>query len=387
MSIRGKAAIVGIGQTEFSKDSGRSTLHMALEAILQALGDAGLQPNDVDGVVKMSANSDIFEIDLLRSLNLSNLRFFNEIPHGGGAACGTIVGAVAAVASGMADVVITFRSLNERSERRFGQSTVGGGVGGWGQDKIPHGLVTPAQWVAMFGQRYLHEYNYTTEEFGRVSVLCRKHASMNPHAMMFERPITLEDHQISRWITEPLRLFDCCLDTDGACAAIVVSAEKAKQLKGTPAYIVAAAQGTGSRTEMMTSYQRKSLARLEEAESTAKELYRVAELEPKDIDVAEIYDHFTPMVLMALEAYGFAELGKAPELFREGRLELDGDMPMNTHGGHLGEGYLHGFGHIVEGVRQIRGTAVNQAKGARTCLVTSGTGVPTSGIILAKEPV
>ena len=387
MSIRGKAAIVGIGQTEFSKDSGRSTLHMALEAILQALGDAGLQPNDVDGVVKMSANSDIFEIDLLRSLNLSNLRFFNEIPHGGGAACGTIVGAVAAVASGMADVVITFRSLNERSERRFGQSTVGGGVGGWGQDKIPHGLVTPAQWVAMFGQRYLHEYNYTTEEFGRVSVLCRKHASMNPHAMMFERPITLEDHQISRWITEPLRLFDCCLDTDGACAAIVVSAEKAKQLKGTPAYIVAAAQGTGSRTEMMTSYQRKSLARLEEAESTAKELYRVAELEPNDIDVAEIYDHFTPMVLMALEAYGFAELGKAPELFREGRLELDGDMPMNTHGGHLGEGYLHGFGHIVEGVRQIRGTAVNQAKGARTCLVTSGTGVPTSGIILAKEPV
>ena len=387
MSIRGKAAIVGIGQTEFSKDSGRSTLHMALEAILQALGDAGLQPNDVDGVVKMSANSDIFEIDLLRSLNLSNLRFFNEIPHGGGAACGTIVGAVAAVASGMADVVITFRSLNERSERRFGQSTVGGGVGGWGQDKIPHGLVTPAQWVAMFGQRYLHEYNYTTEEFGRVSVLCRKHASMNPHAMMFERPITLEDHQISRWITEPLRLFDCCLDTDGACAAIVVSAEKAKQLKGTPAYIVAAAQGTGSRTEMMTSYQRKSLARLEEAESTAKELYRVAELEPKDIDVAEIYDHFTPMVLMALEAYGFAELGKAPELFREGRLELDGDMPMNTHGGHLGEGYLHGFGHIVEGVRQIRGTAVNQAKSARTCLVTSGTGVPTSGIILAKEPV
>ena len=387
MSIRGKAAIVGIGQTEFSKDSGRSTLHMALEAILQALGDAGLQPNDVDGVVKMSANSDIFEIDLLRSLNLSNLRFFNEIPHGGGAACGTIVGAVAAVASGMADVVITFRSLNERSERRFGQSTVGGGVGGWGQDKIPHGLVTPAQWVAMFGQRYLHEYNYTTEEFGRVSVLCRKHASMNPHAMMFERPITLEDHQISRWITEPLRLFDCCLDTDGACAAIVVSAEKAKQLKGTPAYIVAAAQGTGSRTEMMTSYQRKSLARLEEAESTAKELYRVAELEPKDIDVAEIYDHFTPMVLMALEAYGFAELGKAPELFREGRLELDGDMPMNTHGGHLGEGYLHGFGHIVEGVRQIRGTAVNQAKSARTCLVTSGTGVPTSGIILAREPV
>ena len=385
MTIRNKAAIVGIGQTEFSKDSGRSTLRMALEAILQALDDAGLKPKDVDGVVKMSANNDIFEIDLLRSLNLSNLRFFHEIPHGGGAACGTIAGAVSAVVSGMADVVITFRSLNERSERRFGQSTVGGGVGGWGQDKIPHGLVTPAQWVAIFGQRYLHEYGHTTEVFGRVSVLCRKHAATNPHAMMYERPITLEDHQISRWITEPLRLFDCCLDTDGASAAIVVSAEKAKQLKGTPAYIAAAAQGTGSRTEMMTSYQRKSLARLEEAEATAAELYRTAELEPKQIDVAEIYDHFTPMVLMALEAYGFAGLGQAPQLFREGRLELDGDLPMNTHGGHLGEGYLHGFGHIIEGVRQIRGSAVNQVENVKTCLVTSGTGVPTSAIILSKE--
>ncbi|MCH8064585.1 MAG: lipid-transfer protein [Chloroflexi bacterium] len=385
MTIRNKAAIVGIGQTEFSKDSGRSTLRMALEAILQALDDAGLKPQDVDGVVKMSANNDIFEIDLLRSLNLSNLRFFHEIPHGGGAACGTIAGAVAAIASGMADVVVTFRSLNERSERRFGQSTVGGGVGGWGQDKIPHGLVTPAQWIAIFGQRYLHEYGHTTEEFGRVSVLCRKHAATNPHAMMYERPITLEDHQNSRWITEPLRLFDCCLDTDGACAAIVVSAEKAKQLKGTPAYIAAAAQGTGSRTEMMTSYQRKSLARLEEAEATAAELYRTAELEPQQIDVAEIYDHFTPMVLMALEAYGFAEPGQSPHLFREGRLELDGDLPLNTHGGHLGEGYLHGFGHIVEGVRQIRGSAVNQVEDAKTCLVTSGTGVPTSAIILSKE--
>ena len=385
MTIRNKAAIVGIGQTEFSKDSGRSTLRMALEAILQALDDAGLKPQDVDGVVKMSANNDIFEIDLLRSLNLSNLRFFHEIPHGGGAACGTIVGAVAAIASGMADVVVTFRSLNERSERRFGQSTVGGGVGGWGQDKIPHGLVTPAQWIAIFGQRYLHEYGHTTEEFGRVSVLCRKHAATNPHAMMYERPITLEDHQNSRWITEPLRLFDCCLDTDGACAAIVVSAEKAKQLKGTPAYIAAAAQGTGSRTEMMTSYQRKSLARLEEAEATAAELYRTAELEPQQIDVAEIYDHFTPMVLMALEAYGFAEPGQSPHLFREGRLELDGDLPLNTHGGHLGEGYLHGFWHIVEGVRQIRGSAVNQVEDVKTCLVTSGTGVPTSAIILCKE--
>jgi acetyl-CoA acetyltransferase len=129
----------------------------------------------------------------------------------------------------MADVVATFRSLNERSERRFGISAMGGGVTHWRQYYLPHGLVTPAQWVAIFGQRYLHEYGLTTEALGHVSVLIRKHAATNPHAMMYQRPITLEDHHSSRWIAEPLRLLDCCLDTDGACAAIVVSAEKAKQ--------------------------------------------------------------------------------------------------------------------------------------------------------------
>ena len=385
MTIRNRAAIVGVAQTEFSKDSGRSTLRLALEVILEALKDAGLRPQDVDGVVKMHANDDIFEIDLLRNLNLPNLRFFNEVPHGGGAACGTIAGAVAAVTSGMADVVVTFRSLNERSGRRFGESSVGGGVTHWRQYYMPHGLVTPAQWVAIFGQRYLHEYGATTDDFGLVSVLCRKHAATNPHAMMYERPITLDDHRNSRWITEPLRLLDCCLDTDGACAAIVVSAEKARTLETTPVYIAAAAQGTGSRTEMMTSYQRRDITRLEESEAVAREIYRVSELTPTDLDVIEIYDPFTPMVLMQLEAYGFAERGHSARLLRDGQLELDGRWPMNTHGGHLGDGYLHGFSHIVEAVRQIRGCAVNQVDDVRTCLVTSGVGVPTSAIVLARE--
>lgn len=385
MSIRNRAAIAGVGQTEFSKDSGRSTLRMALEAILEALGDAGLTPDDVDGMVKMSANDDIYEIDLLRNLNLRNLRFFNEVPHGGGAACGTIASAAAAVISEMADVVVTFRSLNERSERRFGMTNVGGGMTHWRQYYFPHGLVTPAQWMAIYGQRYLHEFGGTTDDFGRVSVLIRKHAAMNPHAMMYGRPITLEDHRSSRWIAEPLRLLDCCLDTDGACAVVVVSADKAKRLSTQPAFIAAAAQGTGSRSEMMTSYQRREITRLEECEAVARELWRVSEMAPKDIDVIEIYDHFTPMVLMQLEAYGFAARGNAPELFRDGRLELDGDWPLNTHGGHLGDGYLHGFSHIVEAVRQLRGTAANQVREPKTCLVTSGAGVPTSGLILSKE--
>jgi len=386
VSIRNRAAIVGIGETEFSKNSGRSTLRMALETIMQALEDAGLKPSDIDGVVKMSANRDIDEVDLARALGLANLRFFAEVPYGGGAGCGTVAVAAAAVAAEMAEVVVTFRSLNERSERRFGESSVGGGVGGWNAYFIPHGLVTPAQWIAMFGRRYLHEFDHDTDAFGMVTVLARKHAASNPHAMMYQRPITLEDHRNAEWIAEPLRLLDCCLDTDGACCALVVSAEKARQCRGKPAYIASAAQGTGSRPEVMTSWQRGSLCHLEETDAAARDLYRAAGMTPADIDVAMVYDHFTPLVLMTLESYGFAERGRAPDRFREGFFELDGKVPLNTHGGHLGEGYLHGFNHIVEGVKQLRGTAVNQvAKRPRTCLVSSAGGVPTSSLILSSE--
>jgi acetyl-CoA acetyltransferase len=205
--------------------------------------------------------------------------------------------------------------------------------------------------------------------------------------MMFGKPVTLEDHQNSRWIAEPLRLLDCTLDTDGAAVVIVTSAERAKTLgKSAPVFVAGAAQGTGSNTEMLMSYQRASIARLEESDAAAADVYRMAELTPADIETAQIYDHFTPLVLMSLESYGFAARGKAPGLFREGALELDGRWPMNTHGGHLGDGYLHGMSHIIEGVRQIRGTAVNAAaRRPRTALIASGAGVPTSALILSSE--
>ncbi|TMC47539.1 MAG: lipid-transfer protein [Chloroflexi bacterium] len=386
MTIRNQAAIVGIGRTEFSKNSGRSTLRMALETILDALDDAGLRPSDVDGVVKMSANRDIDEVELARALGLQNLRFFAEVPYGGGSGCGTVGVAASAVATEMAEVVVTFRSLNERSERRFGESSVGGGVGGWNAYYAPHGLVTPAQWMAIFGRRYLHEFDHDTDAFGMVTVLARKHAATNPHAMMYQRPITIEDHRKAEWIAEPLRLLDCCLDTDGACAAIVTSAARAKTCKSTPAYVTAATQGTGSRPEVMTAWQRDSIAHLEETDSAARELYRIAGMNPEDIDVLLVYDHFTPMVLMTIESYGFAARGQAPSRYREGYFELDGRVPLNPHGGHLGEGYIHGFNHIHEAVSQLRGNAANQVAGSpKTALVSSAGGVPTSSLILSLE--
>ncbi len=385
MSLRNKTAIVGVGETEYSKNSGRSTLKMAVEASLQACEDAGIKPREIDAIMRFSSDF-VWEIDLLRALGLPNLRAFYDISHGGGAGCGTVAAAAAVVHAGMAETVLCFRSLNERSERRYGLAQWGGRVGHWAQYNLPQGLITPAQWVAMFGRRYLHEYGHSTEVLGYVSVLCRARAASNPHAMMYNKPISLQDHQDSRWIAEPLRLLDCTLDTDGAVAFIVTSAERAKKLKGDPVYIAGVAQGTGSQTEMMMSYQRPSLSRLEEADAAAQDVYRMAELTPKDIETAQVYDHFTPMVLMSLESFGFAERGNAPDLFREGALEPDGEMPLNTHGGHLGDGYLHGMSHIIEGVRQIRGTANNQlARMPKTALVTSGTAVPTSALILSKE--
>jgi acetyl-CoA acetyltransferase len=380
-----RAAIVGVGQTEFSKNSGRSTLRMALEAIMEALDDAGLRPSDIDGVVKMASNREIEETDIARALGLRNLRFFGEIDYGGGAGSATVGHAAAAIAAGQADVVVTFRSLNERSERRFGESTVGGGVAGWRAYYIPIGLVTPAQWMAIFGRRYLHEFGHDTDAFGMVTVLSRRNAATNPHAMMYQRPITIEDHRRAEWIAEPLRLLDCCLDTDGASCAIVASAGVARRSSGTPVWIRAATQGMGSAAETMTSWQRDSLTHLEEHEAAAEALYRGADMTPDDIDVLLVYDHFTPMVLMTLEAYGFAARGHAPDRFREGFFDLDGAKPLNPMGGHLGEGYLHGFGHIVEAVRQLRGTACNQVRTRqpRTALVASAGGVPTGSLILS----
>jgi acetyl-CoA acetyltransferase len=391
VSVRNRTAIVGVGETEFSRNAGRSNLQLALEAISKALADAGLQAKDVDGIVKMHANTDLFEIDIARSLGINNLRFFSEIPHGGGGSVGTVVHAAAAIASGQADVVVCFRSIR-RSLRPGGRSRAGRYVEDGMQYRIPVGLVTPAQWVAMFARRYLNDFGLTTEAFGLCAVEIRNHGASNPHAMHYGRTVTLEDHQRSRWITEPLRLLDNCLETDGGSAVVVVSAEKARELqanglaKHAPVFITGAAQGTGSRTESMTSYQRDSLSVLEEATETAREVYRIAELEPSDIDTLQLYDHFTPMVLMTLEAYGFAEPGKASELFRLGRTSLNGDIPLNTHGGQLADGYLHGFSMITEAARQIRGDAQNQVeKQPRTALATAGTGVPTSALILSAD--
>ncbi|MFG2857424.1 lipid-transfer protein [Streptomyces mirabilis] len=387
MSVRtrdrlgGRAAIVGIGATEFSKDSGRSELTLAAEAVRAALDDAGLTAAEVDGMVTFTMDTSP-EITVAQAAGIGELSFFSRVHYGGGAACATVQQAALAVATGVAEVVVCYRAFNERSGRRFGagvqqrEPSAEGVALGWA---LPFGLLTPASWVAMAAQRYLHTYGLTPEAFGHVAVVDRKYAATNPAAYFHGRPITLAEHAASRWIVEPLRLLDCCQETDGGQALVVTSVERARDLPHPPAVITAAAQGAGRAQEQMTSFYRDELTGLPEMGVVARQLWRTSGLSPTDIDVGIVYDHFTPFVLMQLEEFGFCKPGEAADFVAEERL------PLNTHGGQLGEAYLHGMNGVAEAVRQLRGTSVNQIPGAGRTLVTAGTGVPTSGLILGAD--
>jgi acetyl-CoA acetyltransferase len=388
-SFAGQAAIAGIGQTEFSKHSGRSELRLACEAVMAALADAGLTPEDVDGFATFTMDNNP-EIEVARAIGAGPLRFFSRVHYGGGAACAAVLQAALAVASGAARVVVCYRAMNERSVQRFGIGTLPRpGVAttesahfGW---YAPFGLLTPAAWVAMQAQRYLHDFGATTEAFGHVSVACRRHAATNPAAWFHGRPITLAEHQASRWIVRPLRLLDCCQESDGAVAVIVTTREHARDLRQPPVVIAAAAQGASRDQHMMTSYYRDSIGELPEMRFVAEQLYEQSGVGPRDFQTAVIYDHFTPFVLAQLEAFGFCGRGEAQEFVRDGRIELGGALPINPHGGQLGEAYIHGMNGVAEGARQLRGSAVNQVAGVQHVLVTAGTGVPTSALVLGRN--
>ncbi len=384
--ISPRAAIVGIGATEFSKDSGRSELRLAAEAVRAALADAAIVPSEVDGLVTFTMDGND-EIAVARELGMGELRFFGRIGYGGGAACATVRHAAMAVATGAADVVVCYRALNERSGRRFGQvsraattaPTTSGVDNGW---HYPLGLGTPAATVAMAARRYMHVYGATSEDFGRVAVADRRHAATNPSAWFHGRPITLAEHQASRWIVEPLRLLDCCQESDGAVAVVVTGLARALDTPHRPAVILAAAQGSGTDQYVMTSYYRDELTGLPEMGVVGRQLWAQAGVGAADIRTAVLYDHFTPYVLMQLEELGFCPRGEARHFIADRAIELGGRLPVNPHGGQLGEAYIHGMNGIAEGVRQIRGSAVNQVPGDGPVLVTAGTGVPTSALIL-----
>nr|WP_210744128.1 lipid-transfer protein [Nocardia cerradoensis] len=382
-----RAAIVGIGATDFSKDSGRSELRLAAEAVTAALADAGLTPADVDGLTTFTMDTNT-QAAVARATGIPSLKFFSNIPFGGGAAAATVQQAAMAVATGVADVVVAYRAFNERSGNRFGQFATHLATGNPSSSGVDnafsytHGLGTPAAQVAMVARRYMHVYGATSADFGRVAVADRKHAAVNPAAHFYGKPITLDDHQASRWIAEPLHLLDCCQETDGGVAIVVTSAERARDLPNKPALIAGAAQGSGADQYVMTSYYRDALTGLPEMGLVGDQLWAQSELRPDDMQAAVLYDHFTPFVLMQLEELGFCGRGEGKDFVADGAIEIGGRLPLNTHGGQLGEAYIHGMNGIAEGVRQIRGSSVNQVEGLENIVVTAGTGVPTSGLVL-----
>lgn len=387
--LKDAGAIVGIGATEFSKESGRSDLQLAIEACEAAIFEAGLEPSQIDGMVTFTAETNP-EIEIAKNLGIGELSFFSRIHHGGGAACGTIQQAVMAVNAGVADYVVCYRAFNERSGHRFGTGVQDRPMAANAESAhfawyAPPGLLTPAQWVAMFATRYMHEYGATSEDFGRIAVADRRHAANNPKAWFYNQPITLEDHQNSRWIVEPLHLLDCCQESDGGQAIVVTTLERARDLKQTPVIVRASAQGAGTDQEMMTSYYRQEMAALPEMGLIARQLWNTTGLGPRDMQAAIIYDHFTPLALPQLEEFGFCGRGEAKDFIRDGNIELGGNLPINTNGGQLGEAYIHGMNGVAEGVRLVRGTSTNQPPDVENVLVTAGTMVPTSALILGKD--
>jgi acetyl-CoA acetyltransferase len=381
--IQDRVAVVGIGHLPFAKDIGRPISDTAVEAIQLALDDAGLAAEDVDGMSMLEMEA-THEVSIARRLGVQNLAWWDKISYGGGAAAATLMHAAAAIASGLATTVVCHRARNRGSRTSRP----------WAQERqlvkddkalhTPWGLIRPVDVIGMWAHRHMHEFGTTREHFGNVAIAARKHAQQNPFALMRGRPLDMQTYLAARVIGYPLHLYDCCLESDGALALVVTSVERARNLRQKPALIHAVAQASGPNPVHLANYN--NTPRMETTSVfCAKSLWRRSALKPKDMSCAQIYDAFTPLVVMGLEDYGFCKRGEGGPFTEGGRIELGGVLPVLTSGGGLSEAYVHGFNLLLEGVRQIRGTSVNQVPNCKATLVTGASGVATSAVVLRGE--
>ncbi len=395
--IRRSAAIVGIGQTVYGKSLPLTAWQLAIDAILAACADAGVDVADVDGMCRFTAPFEtVSEAMLVRSLGIRELSFFAQAPHGG-EALGAVVGhAAAAVSAGLADVVLIYRAISQSRGGRFGRADRGqSGSAGPApdiaapeQDNLsfawPYGLMSPGQLFALWASRYAAVHKLTGEDLARtlgaIAITQRRYANNNPAAMMRERELDWETYASARMISEPLRLFDLCLENDGACALVVTSAGTARALRADPVYVLSASQTLTPYREPMGIYAGGEMLELFPP-AAADALFDRAGVRREDIDVAELYDATSYMTLRSLESYGFAADGAGWRYVLEQGTGPDSPLPVNTHGGHLSEAYLHGLNGLIEAVRQLRGTASNQVRDARIALVAAPAG---SATILAR---
>ncbi len=387
--LRDKAAIAGIGATSFSTESDRSGVSLALEAIDRAIEDAGLAPTDIDGIVKYSVDSSTSVEMLAANLGVDDLAYWAEVPHGGGASCATVQLAATAVATGAANAVVCFRSFTPADfvdGAKHNSNTL------WARHSGVRDFMRTVGWNAMIdtfamcAQRHMHDFGTTEEQLGAIVQACRKHASMNPEALRGDE-ITMDEYFASPYVSEPLREADIfILPTFGACAVVVTSAERARDLRHPPAYIMGAAAASGTKSLPyweLIAFRRGDITHTPSRE-VAGRLWEMAGVSPSEVDVAQIYDCYSYTALAQLEDYGFCAKGEGGPFVEDGRIELGGELPLNTHGGHLGEAYVHGFTHILEGVRQVRGTSTAQVDGAEIAFVSGGTPSATSALLLRK---
>ena len=366
-TLRDKAAVTGIGETVYSRGSGTTPLALQLEASLTAIADAGLTPKDIDGVIPYGAGAAVAE-DFITNFGIDDLRYSATTPMGGASCVAAVQSAAMVVAAGVANHVLIPIGRNGASQSRIGdrvrempQFRV------IGEYEMPIGSIAPAQLYAQMARRHMELYGTRSEQLAEIAVTVRNHAMLNNNALM-QKPMTIEDHQASRIISDPLRLFDCCLESDGGAAIVVSGTERAKDLAQRPVYISGVAEGHPDSPSAIT--QRGDLTRLGTAKAAPK-AFEMAGVTHADIDVAEIYDCFTYIVMCQLEDLGFCDKGEGGDFVQGGRLALGGDLPINTHGGLLSQAHIVGMNHIVELVRQLRGQAGGaQVDGAEVGLVT-----------------
>jgi len=386
--LRDQFAIVGIGETEYTR-AGRASqpeFSLACEAVSKAVDDAGLGLADVDGLCAYGyEHSD--PLTLAQALGLEHLSYAAQYPGGGNAATGIVHHALAGLAAGEAEVVVCYRSICQGQFGRYGQSLqdpVELAQSEWRNFAGPFGMFTAAHMYALAARRHMALYGTTSAQFGRVAVASYDNAQRNTRAVMHGRPITLADHQASRMIADPYRLYDCCQESDGAAAVVVTRIERARSCPHPVVSIAGAAHGMarfhGLDIRPQQLWAEGGLA------ASAAELYRRAGIGPQEVDVAQLYDAFTGNVIMHLEDFGFCERGEAGPFVESGAIDWPhGSLPVNTAGGNLAEAYIHGFGHVLEAVRQMRGTSTSQVAEAEHGLVVSAIGAYSGGLILRRS--
>ena len=364
-SLREAGAITGVGETKYLRGTDRTALSFQLEASLNAIRDAGLKPSDIDGLIPYGHGA-VAE-DFITNFGIKDLRFSATTPMGGASSVAAIQCALAVIQAGICKHVLISLGRTGYSGGRIGtrvqqmpQFKV------IGEFEMPLGAIAPAQLYAPMARRHMELYGTTSRQLAEIAVTTRYHASLQTNATM-KNPITIEDHQSSRMISDPLRLLDCSLESDGGAAVVISAPDRARDLAKRPILVMGVAEGHPDSPSAIT--QRPDLTTLGLAKAAPK-AFAMAGVDRKDIDVAEVYDCFTYIVMCQLEDLGFCKKGEGGAFVEDGALSLNGRLPVNTHGGLLSQAHMAGMNHIVELARQLRGEADAQVQNAEIGLVT-----------------